>query len=99
MFTFGAILAVTVYGLAPGDVLIFGVAVVAAPGAVVAGFADDRVGPTAVIVVPLGLMIATMTVLLFVDGTAMFWVIGLLPLLPVRTPTRAEASATWAVTG
>ncbi|MDV8000780.1 MFS transporter [Rhodococcus sp. IEGM 1408] len=173
VFTFGAILAVTVYGLAPGDVLIFGVAanVVAALGAVVAGFADDRVGPKAVIGVSLALMIATMTVLLFVDGTAMFWIfgllmclfvgpaqsasrsflarlapadsdgqmfglyattgravsflapalfglftwgfgtdragiagialvllVGLLLLLPVRTPTRAEASATWAAT-
>ena len=74
MFTFGAILAVTVYGLAPGDVLIFGVAanVVAASGAAAAGRVDDRVGPKAVIIGSLVAMIATMTVLLFVDGPVVF---------------------------
>lgn len=94
VFTFGAILAVTVYGLAPGDVLLFGVAanVVAALGAVVAGYADDRVGPKAVIVVSLGLMLATMTVLLFVDGTAMFWVFGLLMCLFVGPAQSASRS-------
>lgn len=94
VFTFGAILAVTVYGLAPGDVLLFGVAanVVAALGAVVAGFADDRVGPKAVIVVSLALMLATMTVLLFVDGTAMFWVFGLLMCLFVGPAQSASRS-------
>ncbi|GLB62641.1 MFS transporter [Dietzia sp. NCCP-2495] len=80
VFTFGAILAVSVYGLAPGDVLIFGVAanVVAALGAVVAGYLDDRIGPKAVIVGSLVAMLATMTVLLFVSGTTMFWIFGLL---------------------
>lgn len=94
VFTFGAILAVTVYGLAPGDVLIFGVAanVVAALGAVVAGFADDRVGPKTVIVVSLGLMLVTMTVLLFVDGTMMFWIFGLLMCLFVGPAQSASRS-------
>lgn len=94
VFTFGAILAVTVYGLAPGDVLIFGVAanVVAALGAVVAGFADDRVGPKAVITGSLALMIATMTVLLFVEGAAMFWIFGLLMCLFVGPAQSASRS-------
>ena len=94
VFTFGAILAVTVYGLAAGDVLIFGVAanVVAALGAVVAGYADDRVGPKAVIVGSLAAMLATMTVLLFVDGTTMFWIFGLLMCLFVGPAQSASRS-------
>ena len=94
VFTFGAILAVTVYGLAPGDVLIFGVAanVVAALGAVAAGYADDRVGPKAVIVGSLVAMLVTMTVLLFVDGTTMFWIFGLLMCLFVGPAQSASRS-------
>lgn len=94
VFTFGAILAVTVYGLAPGDVLIFGVAanVVAALGAAVAGVADDLVGPKVVIIGSLAAMLGTMTVLLFVDGTAMFWIFGLLMCLFVGPAQSASRS-------
>ena len=94
VFTFGAILAVTVYGLAPGDVLVFGVAanVVAALGAAAAGLVDDRVGPKAVIIGSLVAMIATMTVLLFVDGPVMFWVFGLLMCLFVGPAQSASRS-------
>ena len=94
VFTFGAILAVTVYGLAPGDVLIFGVAanVVAALGAVAAGFLDDRVGPKVVIIGSLVAMLVTMTVLLFVDGTGMFWIFGLLMCLFVGPAQSASRS-------
>ena len=47
VFTFGAVLAVTVYDIAADDVLIFGVAanVVSAIGALTAGRYDDKVGP------------------------------------------------------
>ncbi|WP_314037995.1 MFS transporter [Dietzia sp. CH92] len=94
VFTFGAILAVTVYGLAPGDVLVFGVAanVVAALGAAAAGLVDDRVGPKTVIIGSLVAMIATMTVLLFVEGPAMFWVFGLLMCLFVGPAQSASRS-------
>ncbi|AWH91689.1 hypothetical protein A6035_05425 [Dietzia lutea] len=94
VFTFGAILAVTVYGLAPGDVLIFGVAanVVAALGAAAAGLVDDKVGPKVVIIGSLVAMIATMTVLLFVDGPAKFWVFGLLMCLFVGPAQSASRS-------
>ena len=94
VFTFGAILAVTVYGLAPGDVLIFGVAanVVAALGAVVAGHFDDKLGPKTVIIGSLVSMLVTMTVLLFVDGTAMFWIFGLLMCLFVGPAQSASRS-------
>jgi UMF1 family MFS transporter len=79
VFTFGAVLAVTVYGVGEGDVLVFGVVanVVSAVGALTAGRIDDRTGPKAVIVGSLLGMIACATVLLFVSGPAAFWVFGL----------------------
>lgn len=94
VFTFGAILAVTVYDLAAGDVLIFGVAanIVAALGAVAAGYFDDNLGPKTVIIGSLVSMLMTMTVLLFVDGTTMFWVFGLLMCLFVGPAQSASRS-------
>ncbi|WP_295623761.1 MFS transporter [uncultured Corynebacterium sp.] len=79
VFTFGAILAVTVYGLSASDVLLFGIAanVVSALGALAAGFLDDRIGPRPVILGSLGLMVLTSVALLFVDGPAWFWPLGL----------------------
>ena len=52
VFTFGAVLGVSVYGISQADVLLFGVAVsvVAAVGAVLGGHVDDRIGSKAVIV-------------------------------------------------
>ncbi|MEE2032380.1 MFS transporter [Rhodococcus chondri] len=92
VFTFGAVLAVTVYGIGAGDVLLFGVAanVVAALGALAAGRVDDLVGPKAVIVVSLAAMIAIGTVLLAVSGPLMFWIFGLLLCLFVG-PAQASA--------
>jgi UMF1 family MFS transporter len=79
VFTFGAVLAVTVYGIAAGDVLVFGVVanVVSALGALLAGRIDDRVGPKAVIVGSLLGMLACGTVLLFLSGPGAFWMFGL----------------------
>ncbi len=55
VFTFGAVLAVSVYGLSPGGVIVFGVAanVVAAAGAFAGGVVEDRIGPKAVIMTSL----------------------------------------------
>jgi MFS transporter, UMF1 family len=93
VFTFGAVLAVTVYGIDAGDVLIFGVVanVVSALGALVAGRIDDRVGPKAVVVASLIGMLAAGTILLFVSGPAMFWVFGLILTLfvgPAQSSSR-----------
>jgi UMF1 family MFS transporter len=79
IFTFGAVLAVTVYGIGAGDVLIFGVAanVVSAAGALAAGRLDDRYGPKAVIVGSLVGMLVAGLILLFVSGPTMFWIFGL----------------------
>lgn len=93
VFTFGAVLAVTVYEFDPGDVLIFGVVanVVSALGAVVAGMFEDRIGPKAIIVTSLLAMLSSGTVLIFVSGQLMFWIFGLILCLwvgPAQSSSR-----------
>lgn len=80
VFTFGAILAATVYGLSAGDVLLFGIAanVVAALGSVLAGLLDDKIGPKPVIMFSLAVMFIDSTILYFVDGPQNFWIFGLI---------------------
>ena len=92
IFTFGAILAVSVYGMAQSTVLIFGVAanVVAALGALGMGAVEDRIGPKRVIMVSLVGLIISATVLLFASGTTMFWIFGLLLCLWVG-PAQASS--------
>ncbi|MEV0251111.1 MFS transporter [Nocardia sp. NPDC050712] len=92
VFTFGAVLAVQVYGFTDARVLLFGIAanVVAALGAIVAGRFDDRFGPKIVIVVSLASMLVWGTVLLFVSGSLMFWIFGLLLTISVG-PAQASA--------
>ena len=80
IFHFGAILAVLVYGFTAGNVLIFGAAanIVAALGALAAGWLDDRWGPKRVVVLSLAGLLVTATVLLFLSGSAAFWIFGLI---------------------
>lgn len=97
VFTFGAILAVSVYGLSPADVLLFGVAanVVSALGAVAGGWLDDRIGPKPVILGSLGLMVLAAAVLFFVEGPTMFWIFGLMLCLfvgPAQSASRSYLS-------
>lgn len=93
VFTFGAVLAVSVYGIGTADVLLFGVAanVAAGLGAITAGRFDDRVGPKAVIVFSLAAMIVAGIALLFVSGPLLFWVFGLVLCLfvgPAQSSSR-----------
>jgi UMF1 family MFS transporter len=92
IFTFGAVLAVNVYGIAVGDVLVFGVAanVLAALGALVAGRLDDRVGPKAVVIGSLVGMLGCGLALLVASGPAAFWVLGLALVLFVG-PAQASS--------
>lgn len=80
VFTFGAVLAVSVYGLTASGVVIFGVAanIAAAAGAFTAGFVEDRVGPKPIIMVSLVGLIVTATILLFGQGSTIFWIFGLI---------------------
>jgi UMF1 family MFS transporter len=84
VFTFGAVLGVSVYGISPADVLLFGVSanVVAAVGAAIGGLFDDHVGSKRVILVSLMLMT--------LSGKAAFWVCGLLLCLFIG-PTQSSA--------
>ncbi len=93
IFTFGAVLAVSVYGIAEDDVLIFGVAanVTAAAGALLAGRLDDSLGPRFVIVFSLVALLITAVVLLLVDGPSAFWAFGLVLTLfvgPAQSASR-----------
>ena len=93
VFTFGAVLAVTVYGIDKGDVLIFGVVanVVSAAGALSGGVVEDRIGPKAVIVISLTGLLTAGVILVFVSGPAMFWIFGLLLTLfvgPAQSSSR-----------
>ncbi len=79
VFTFGAVLAVSVYGMPSSGVLIFGVAanVVAALGAGAGGLLEDRFGARPVILGSIIGLIGAATTLLFVHGLGLFWVFGL----------------------
>ncbi|MGX0119047.1 MFS transporter, UMF1 family [Corynebacterium otitidis] len=79
VFGFGAVLAATVYGLSPSEIILFGIAgnVAAAAGAFAAGVLDDRFGPKPVICASLALMVLDGLALFFVEGPAGFWALGL----------------------
>jgi UMF1 family MFS transporter len=94
IFSFGAILAVSVYALAQSAVLIFGIAanVVAALGALSMGALEDRIGPKKVIMISLIGLITTAMILLFAQGATMFWIFGLILTLwvgPAQSSSRA----------
>jgi len=94
IFSFGAILAVSVYGLAQSTVLIFGIAanLVAALGALGMGAIEDRIGPKKVIMISLVGLISTSLILLFARGTTAFWIFGLILTLwvgPAQSSSRA----------
>lgn len=79
VFAFGAVLGVSVYGLSPADVLLFGVtaSVVSAVGAVAGGLLDDRLGSKPVIVGSLTAMVAVGLGLTALSGPVAFWLCGL----------------------
>jgi len=64
--------------------------VVAALGALGLGVVEDRVGPKRVIMISLVGLLVSCTVLLFVTGTTMFWIFGLLLCLWVG-PAQASS--------
>ena len=92
IFTFGAVLGVSAYGISDANVLLFGVSasVIAALGALVGGVVDDRVGSKPVILGSLMAMIAIAVVLWTLSGPVTFWVCGLALCLFVG-PTQSSA--------
>ena len=91
VFTFGGIIAAGTFGFELSEVIFFAIFgnVVAAVGAVIGGFLDDRIGPKAVIVGSLvGLLVAGTAILILGNGdyalfglawsgSTTFWVFGL----------------------
>ncbi|APT91936.1 membrane protein [Corynebacterium phocae] len=94
VFSFGAVLGVSVYGLSSGDVLIFGVAanVAAALGAVVGGLIDDRIGPKIIIMTCLFILTAMAGVMYIAHGPTAFWICGIILCLCVG-PAQSSARA------
>ena len=82
VFTYGGIIAGTVFGFSAGQVIIFAIAanVVAGIATIAFGALDDKIGPKKVIVFALSLMIvAGLGVFFFYGGgQPVFWVLGLI---------------------
>ena len=81
VFTFGGVLAASVFGFSPGEVIIFAIAanVVAGVATIIAGSLDDRLGAKPIIVTALiGLIVFGLIVFLLHDGgQIVFWTAGL----------------------
>lgn len=106
VFTFGGIIAAGTFGFQLAQVIQFAIFgnIIAALGAVIGGFLDDRIGPKRVIVGALiGLIISGAAVLILgngtyelggftLTGTMTFWIFGLLLCLFVG-PAQASARA------
>ncbi len=107
VFTFGGVIAAGgTFGFELKDVIFFAIFgnVVAAVGAIIGGFLDDRIGPKAVIILSLvGLLVAGTAILVLGNGdyvffgndwpgATTFWVFGLLLCLfvgPAQSSSRA----------
>lgn len=95
VFTFGAIIALVVFGFTPAEVLYFAVAanVGAGIGTFIGGWLDDRFGAKKVIIAALiGLVLAGLAILLIGDSKNGFWVAGLFLTLfvgPVQAASRS----------
>ena len=106
VFTFGGVIAAGTFGFELKEVIFFAIFgnVVAAVGAIIGGFLDDKIGPKAVIVLSLvGLLIAGTFILVLGNGNYVFfgnswpaantfWIFGLLLCLfvgPAQSSSRA----------
>lgn len=82
VFTFGAIIAAKAFGFSDPQVIMFGIAanLVAGVSTIIAGQFDDWLGPRRVILVALGVIVATGVVIVVLHevGPIVFWACGLL---------------------
>jgi MFS transporter, UMF1 family len=92
IFTFGAVLGVSAYGISDANVLLFGVSasVIAAFGAFIGGIVDDRMGSKKVILGSLASLTVIAVVLWSLSGPPAFWICGLALCLFVG-PTQSSA--------
>lgn len=81
VFAFGGILAAVSFGFSAQEVMIFGIALnlVAGVSTIIAGRLDDRVGPRAVIIWSLMILIASALFVFFLreEGKMIFWIGGI----------------------
>lgn len=96
VFTFGAVIAASVFGFTFPEVIVFGIAanLVAGVSTLISGRFDDRYGPKPVIMTSLvGLVVCgTLAFALREDGRWVFWVFGLALCIfvgPAQTSSRA----------
>ncbi|GAA1817841.1 MFS transporter [Nesterenkonia flava] len=105
VFTYGAVLGGAIYGLGFQEIMMFGIAgnVVAALGAIVGGFLEDKVGPRKVIATCIMSLIGVAVILYFFDVERVvlgaeitpfmaFWIFGLFLCLFVG-PAQASSRA------
>lgn len=94
VFTFGGIIAGTVFGMSTAEVIMFALVgnMVAAAGAFIGGWLDDVVGPRAVIMTALFGLIGAGLGVLFAQHSWQFWIFGLVLCLlvgPAQSSSRA----------
>lgn len=96
VFTFGGVLAASVFGFSAGQVIIFAIAanVVAGVATMVVGALDDRLGPKPVIMTALVGLVISGTVIFFLHdrGPIVFWTAGLVLTLFVGPAQSASRS-------
>ena len=96
VFTFGAILAGTVFGFSASEVILFAIAanVVAGLATIAFGSLDDLIGPKRVIVISLVAMVASGLAVFFLYsyGKIVFWVLGLILCIFVGPAQSASRS-------
>jgi len=82
VFTYGGIIAQNTFGFSSGDVIIFAIVanIVAGIATIGAGRPGDRVGPPAVIMASLIILVVAGLLVFFLHtaGTVAFWILGLL---------------------
>src|SRR5690625_2281128 len=99
VFTFGGVVAATVFGFSPGDVIVFGIVanVVAGIFTIAFGALDDKFGPKKLIVLSLIMMISAGIIIFILHerGPMIYWVFGLLLAIwvgPVQSASRTFLS-------
>ncbi|WP_127794912.1 MFS transporter [Agromyces sp. LHK192] len=96
VFTFGGVLAASVFGFSPGEVIVFAIAanVVAGISTIAVGVLDDRLGAKPVIMAALiGLVVSgTLVFVLHDGGQIVFWTAGLALCLFVGPAQSASRS-------
>lgn len=96
VFTYGAILATTVFGMSSSEVLIFGIAanIVAGLATVAFGAIEDQIGPKLVMLISLWSMVGCGTIIFFLhnQGKTIYWIFGLLLCLFVGPTQSASRS-------